>query len=384
MLDNSPLPDPSPLLHVPGAVTLAGADDAVPAHYGAPLREMRHLDDGRALVDLSHLGVVSITGADRTTWLNSFTSQLLLDLVPGASAELLILSPTGRIEHHARVLAGADDLLLVTEPGAQKALIAFLDAMRFAARVDVVDRTADIAVLGSTVPLRAIPDVMEHLPADAELAAWQDPWPGVTRGGLAYSPAGPEEERDWIETLVSRTALPALAQLAAGRLAGTLAAEGLRIAAHRPRFGFESDERTIPHEVDWLRTAVHTAKGCYRGQETVAKVLNLGQPPRRLVGLHLDGSEEALPRPGDAVVLGGRKEIGRITSAAHHMDLGPIALALVKRAAPLDAELEVVASAQDASGADRSVRISARQEPIVVPRDHGARPETAPLGRPRG
>ena len=78
-------------------------------------------------------------------------------------------------------------------------------------------------------------------------------------------------------------------------LAGIWAAEALRVAAWRPRLGFETDHRTIVHEVDWLRTAVHLHKGCYRGQETVARVHNLGRPPRRLVFLHLDGSGHVLP-----------------------------------------------------------------------------------------
>ena len=89
-------------------------------------------------------------------------------------------------------------------------------------------------------------------------------------------------------------------------LAGTWAAEALRIAAWRPRLGFETDHRTIAHEVDWLRTAVHLHKGCYRGQETVARVHNLGRPPRRLVFLHLDGSGHTLPARGDARELDGR------------------------------------------------------------------------------
>jgi folate-binding protein YgfZ len=131
-------------------------------------------------------------------------------------------------------------------------------------------------------------------------------------------------------------------------LAGTWASEALRVAAWRPRLGFETDHRTIPHEVDWLRTAVHLQKGCYRGQETIARVHNLGRPPRRLVMLHLDGSVHQLPARG-AEVKNGERTIGFVTTTARHHELGPIALALIKRSTPLDTELTVdgVAAAQE-------------------------------------
>ena len=120
--------------------------------------------------------------------------------------------------------------------------------------------------------------------------------------------------------------------------AGLWAHEALRVAAGRPRLGFETDHRTIPHEVGWLATAVHLDKGCYRGQETVARVHNLGRPPRRLVQLHLDGSDSALPAHGDPVEVDGRA-VGFVTTAARHYELGPIALALIKRSTPEDAPL---------------------------------------------
>jgi len=134
-------------------------------------------------------------------------------------------------------------------------------------------------------------------------------------------------------------------------VAGSWAAESLRVAAWRPRLGFETDHRTIPHEVDWLRTAVHLNKGCYRGQETVARVHNLGRPPRRLVLLHLDGSEHTLPGPGTPVLpVDGDRAVGQLTTSARHHELGPVALALVKRSLPVDARLTAagLAAAQEA------------------------------------
>ena len=145
------------------------------------------------------------------------------------------------------------------------------------------------------------------------------------------------------------------------------------MAAWRPRRASEVDERLIPHEVDWLRTAVHLAKGCYRGQETVAKVHNLGHPPRRLVLLHLDGSASVLPVHG-AAVRRGDAVVGAVTSAALHFEDGPIALAVVKRSTPPDADLVVDAG---------DVAIAAAQE-VIVPADAGATasiPRIPRLGR---
>jgi folate-binding protein YgfZ len=152
--------------------------------------------------------------------------------------------------------------------------------------------------------------------------------------------------------------------------AGTLALEALRIAAWRPRFATEVDERTIPHELDWLRSAVHLSKGCYRGQETVAKVHNLGHPPRRLVMLHLDGSDTVLPQHGDEIESLDAVA-GHITSSALHYELGPIALAVVKRSVDPSLPLTVVSD---------GTRIAAAQE-LIVPPSAGAEANVPRLPR---
>jgi folate-binding protein YgfZ len=113
--------------------------------------------------------------------------------------------------------------------------------------------------------------------------------------------------------------------------------EAHRVAALRPRLGVDTDERTIPHEVGWIGTAVHLDKGCYRGQETVARVHNLGKPPRMLVLVHLDGSTDR-PATGAALLAGGRP-VGRLGTVVDHVDEGPIALALLKRGLPADTPL---------------------------------------------
>jgi folate-binding protein YgfZ len=117
--------------------------------------------------------------------------------------------------------------------------------------------------------------------------------------------------------------------------------EARRVAALRPRLGVDTDERTIPHEVGWIggpgEGAVHLEKGCYRGQETVARVHNLGKPPRMLVLLHLDGSADR-PSTGDPVLAAGRA-VGRLGTVVDHIDLGAVALALVKRGLPAETAL---------------------------------------------
>ena len=129
-------------------------------------------------------------------------------------------------------------------------------------------------------------------------------------------------------------------------LAGAMAWEALRIEAGLPRWAREVDARAIPNELDWLRTGVHLNKGCYPGQETIARTVNLGRPPRRLVQLQLAGWQGQLPEVGARVYLPAGdnpagKAVGTITSVARHWELGNIALALVRRGVPAQAELAV-------------------------------------------
>ncbi len=320
----------STLLSRPGAVAGEGVDAAVAAHYGDPLREQKLLVEGLAAVDLSHRGVVTISGPDRLSWLHSTTTQMLTGLTPRTSAETLVLSPRGHIEHDLHLVDDGRVSWVTVEPGTAGALVAWLDSMRFMLRVEVHDVSADYAVIGE--PIRSET-------TQAEPLAWSDPWPRLVGDTAAYTadpdPAGhPGSARAWRELIVARDQLETA--LGDRPLAGMWAAEALRVAAWRPRLGFETDQRTIVQELDWLRTAVHLHKGCYRGQETVARVHNLGRPPRRLVFLHLDGSGHTLPERGAEVEADGRV-VGRLTTVARHHELGPIALAVIKRNTAADA-----------------------------------------------
>ena len=355
----------SPLLDVPGAVAATGADAGVAAHYGRPAHEQRALAAGDAIVDLSSRGVLRLEGDDRLTWLDSLTSQRLLGLDPGDSAETLLLDPSGRIEHAMDLVDDGAAAWLVVEAASAAPLATFLERMKFWKHVTIEDRTADVAVLGS------LRDLDEPGPDGATLV-WRDPWAAGAAGGVtrAEAPLHPGAGLPLRLTLVPRGRLESLAEQArAGDvvLAGSDALEALRIAAWRPRAAHEVDARSIPHELDWLRSAVHLDKGCYRGQETVAKVHNLGRPPRRLVQLDLDGSESMLPEPG-SVVLAGGAEIGVVTSSARHHEDGPIALAVVKRSVAEDAPLVVRTADGDVAALQRVVVPSGAGPAVSVPR----------------
>ena len=363
----------SPFAFLPGAVlpeavsteavpSESGTEDVaspvpVPLHYGDPFREQRELEAGRAIVDASDLGIVALAGDDRRQLLHALTSQDLAHLAPGDSAETLVLDPQGRVEYAAHVLDDGVTSWLIVDPGLASSLATFFDRMRFMLRVEVSDRSDDFAVVSSAAEIEGLPVAA---PSGVPLT-WRDPWSGVVAGGWQYAEgAHPGTDRVWFESIVARDRLAEAAALVSSGsvgVAGSLAAEALRIAAWRPRQSLDADERTIPHELDWIRTAVHLEKGCYRGQETVAKVHNLGRPPRRVVMLHLDGSDSVLPPHGAEISAekdGEAREVGRVTSSAIHHDLGPIALAVVKRAVPIDAPLSirvgdtVVAAAQQA------------------------------------
>jgi folate-binding protein YgfZ len=303
----------SPLLDLPGAVAADGIDRDVAAHYGSFNGEQRTLESGQGFVDLSHRDVLRVSGPDRLTWLHSLTSQHLESLAPKVWTGALILSPQGHVEHAFFGYDDGESFTAHTEPGAAAALVEFLDRMRFMMRVEVTEVTDDLAV------------------------TWRPRTPSVVEE-VAQQPSRNPGLYDNYE-FVPRDQLTTYAE-AAGPACGLWAFEALRIARGEPRLGLDTDHRTIPNEAGWIGPAVHLDKGCYRGQETVARVHTLGRPPRRLTLLHLDGSENRLP-PVGADLLQGDKVVGFVGTSARHHELGPIALAMVKRNVRLDVELTV-------------------------------------------
>jgi folate-binding protein YgfZ len=317
-----------------------GPDAGAIWHYGDPLGEQRAAETDAVFVDRSHRSVLTLTGKDRQTWLHSISSQHVSDLADGASTQNLSLDGQGRVEDHwiQTELGGVTHL--DTEPWRGEPLLGYLRKMVFWSEVTAA--AADLAVLSLLGPGLGDRAVLDVLGVDAlpdELVAvrmagggFVRRMPGLPAGQIELDVLVPRgESSDWQHRLAQARVRPA----------GVWTYEALRVAALRPRLGVDTDERTIPHEVGWIggpgMGAVHLDKGCYRGQETVARVHNLGKPPRMLVLLHLDGSADR-PTTGDPVLAGGRT-VGRLGTVVDHVDLGPVALALLKRGLPADTEL---------------------------------------------
>jgi folate-binding protein YgfZ len=298
-------------------------------------------------------GIICVSGVDRLTWLHSLLSQNLKNLIPGESSEALLLDPQGHIEQQIKIIDDGETTWLLVNKENTQSLLDWLSKMVFRMKVELTDRSADFVLVGATKPKPELSFVSNSQPL-----VWKDGWPGVTPGGYRYSTR--EVNYKWFEHLVEASKVDNV--LGQAILAGTMAADAHRVAAGRPLAASEIDEKSLPHELDLLSTAVHLSKGCYRGQESVAKVHNLGHPPRRLTFLHLDGSEHSLPDVGDEIrVSGQEKVVGKITSAAQHFEMGPIALAVISRSVAEDAPLEVSSSGG---------MIAATQE-IIVPQSAG-------------
>ena len=279
----------------------AGPDAGAIWHFGEPNKEQKLLAAGNGWADLSHRAVISVSGEDRLSWLHSLTTQNVESLTPGLWVSGLILDPQGHIVHQIYLVDDGSVTWIHTEKEKKTDLLEFLNKMKFMLRVEVQDRTNQYAVLRAP----GSPDAIGG------------PFALVTYDELDYMKSAFNQSHTQV---------------------GMWALEAERVAAGRARLLFETDHKSIPNELGFLNNAVHMKKGCYPGQETVAKVFNLGQPPRRLTLLHLDGSAIDLPTTGEKV-LAGEKEVGYIGSVARHYELGPIALAVIKRNLPLEEQL---------------------------------------------
>ena len=393
-----------------------------PEHFGNPLREQALLAQGQAWAWLNR-DVVEVSGADRLSYLTTVSTQVLTDLEnDGSCRQVLFLDANGHILYAALAVAalvpaqaeqaapGEQSVLLLVDAGCGEGLAQLLNSRRFMLRVQAQVRP-DLQVAG------AIGDGVQKLAGVVKnlVTTWSDPWPGITPGGSTYftgtrhpganyraggvvvalepgqtapdqSAASGQEAAPGQEHALAPGQEQASGQepgqaLAAAGLTqgltqvGELAWEALRIEAGLPRWVREVDARAIPNELDWLRTGVHLNKGCYPGQETIARTVNLGRPPRRLVQLQLAGWQGQLPEVGARVYLPAGdnpagKVVGAITSVARHWELGNIALALVRRGVPAQAELAVDLEA----GYE-----SASQELLVDP---AGKAEASPSQRP--
>jgi folate-binding protein YgfZ len=279
----------------------SGPDKGGIWHFGEPNSEQKALAKGNGWADLSHRGVISITGKDRLTWLHALTTQHLEKLEVATWVDALILDVQGHVIDQLFLVDDGQSVWIHLEKERVTPVTDYLTKMKFMLGVEVKDESDNYAVLRAPGVADAIGGPYALVPK-AELKETTD----------AFNKSHTQ--------------------------VGIWALEAERVAAGRARLLFEVDHKSIPNELGFLNKSVHMNKGCYRGQETVAKVFNLGLPPRRLVLLHLDGSMVAMPEHGAKVFLDD-KEVGFIGSLARHYELGPIALAVVKRNVALDATL---------------------------------------------
>ena len=323
-----------------------GPDAGAVWHYGDPLGEQRAAAEAAVLVDRSHRAVLTLTGNDRKTWLHGISSQHVSDLADGAVTQNLSLDGQGRVEDHWIQTELDGVTYLDTEHWRGEPLLTYLRKMVFWA--DVAVEPADLAVLSLLGPRLADQKVLDALGVGSLPA--EDTAVPLPDGGFLRRVAGQDIDLDLVVPRDQAARWRQRLGDAGVRPAGVWAYEAHRVAALRPRLGVDTDERTIPHEVGWIGAAVHLDKGCYRGQETVARVHNLGKPPRMLVLVHLDGSTDR-PATGDPVLAGGRT-VGRLGTVVDHVDEGPIALALLKRGLPADTPLTTGGDAEVAAVID--------------------------------
>jgi folate-binding protein YgfZ len=302
-------------------------DQDVAWHFGDPLREQKNLVQGIGAVDISNRGVIKIAGKDRKAFLHSLTSQHIERMKEKESCNTLLLTPNGHIEHELHVINEQEVIFLIVEKSSLIPVLEFFKKMVFMSEVVITDGTSNLATVFE--PVREI---------HKEFPTWLTPLnysgqpiqdAGQSAGGdpNRYVPQRPGtfEGR---EILINRNELENYLK-SKESLAGTWALEALRIAAGVARVVVDADHRTIPHEIGLIGNAVHLEKGCYRGQETIARVHNLGKPPRKLVLIHLDGSPNRLPKEKSPIIADG-VEVGFVGSSAQHYELGPIALGIVK------------------------------------------------------
>ncbi|HEY3738003.1 MAG TPA: folate-binding protein [Jatrophihabitans sp.] len=318
-----------------------GVDAGIAWHFGDPLREQRVLARRAGVVVRDNRDVLTVTGPERLPWLHSITSQHLSALLDGDSTQVLVLSPHGHVEQHWQFTELGGTAWIDTEPGAAVDVLTYLQKMIFMKRVEPADVSSEWGVLTLAGPMAAgvlvgaglpVPDQNSAIALSAGFVRHRED-SGGTPGSEGVA-AG-----ETFDLLVPRAEVPRTTQAltaAGAEPVGQWAYEARRVERREPRLNFETDHKTIPHEVGWIGSAVHLDKGCYRGQETVARVQNLGKPPRSLVLLHLAGEGDELPQPGTAVELNGRT-VGFVGTAVQHYELGPIALAVIKRSLAEDA-----------------------------------------------
>jgi folate-binding protein YgfZ len=242
-------------------------------------------------------GFVGVTGSEAAAYLERMLSNEVESLDVGESRDALLLTAKGRVVAPMIVWRrGADDFLLLTEPELAEPLHRELVRSRFAAKAAIeVEQHDSILVLGKEAPPDAVENRDYGVPAYEVVDGEPPSWAELEEHGL----------------------------------------ERLRVLARTPRFGREIDERVLPAEAGLDERAISFTKGCYPGQEPVARLHYRGHPNRTLRVLAIEGDP---PEP-DAELGRDGKIVGRITSAAPDPEHGVVALAYVRREVPPDVEL---------------------------------------------
>jgi folate-binding protein YgfZ len=285
--------------------------------------EYRALTEGTALLDRSELGKLALTGAQAAEMLNGQISNDVEALAPGAGCYAALLTNKGKMLADVRVLNTGDELLLLTERGSLQALFDQIRRGAIGWRAELHKRTLQQGLLSVIGPhAREVVPGADALPADehANRAAEVDGAPVV----LIATDLGVDVVCTSEDTARVRGAL-----LAAGAVTvDEASAEIVRVETGRPRYGIDLDDTTIPQEAGLNDRAVSFTKGCYVGQETVARLHWRGKPNRHLRGLRL-----SKPAPSGTPLRLGEREVGRLGSVAVSPVHGPIALAIVRREA---------------------------------------------------
>jgi folate-binding protein YgfZ len=290
----------------------------------------RAIAEGAGLVDRSERGKLALCGPDAKAFLAGQVTNDVEALVPGTGLYAALLTPKGKMLGDLRVLDTGDELLLDTERSALQAVFDVIRRATIGFGVELHKRTLQRGLLSLVGP-RA-----REIAGAADLPRDEHAHRGATIGGaevrVITTDVGVDvlclaEDADRVrDALVEAGAEPVPEQ----------AAEVVRVERGRPRWGAELDETVIPQEAGLNDRAVSFTKGCYVGQETVARLHWKGKPNRHLRGLLLSGAAQS----GAPLLLGDR-EVGRLGSVADSPVHGPIALALVRREAEPGAVLRV-------------------------------------------
>lgn len=287
------------------------------------------------LVDRSERGKLAFSGAQAKAFLQGQVTNDVEALAPGTGCYAALLSPKGKMLGDLRILDSGDELLLDTERGALQAIFNVLHRARLGFDAELHKRTLERGLLSLVGPdaRRVAGAGAEALPGEEHAHAATDV------GGVPARAIVTDLGVDLLCDAEDTEALAAALRARGAQPVPESAAETLRVEHGRPRYGIDLDDTTIPQEAGLNERAVSFTKGCYVGQETVARLYYKGKPNRHLRGLALS---EPVPS-GTELTLGG-KPVGRLGSVVVSPEHGPIALALVRREADPGAELSAGAA----------------------------------------